>query len=88
MSAAEARRRWKARNIPRVRAHNRVLERVRRAVRRGFLAKHPCFCGEPRVQAHHPRGYEPPHDLDVVWLCSTHHAKEHRWRRAEGAIAA
>ena len=81
-----SRRAWKDRNVERVRAHNRVLERVRRAVRRGEIQKGPCFvCGDPKVQGHHPLGYEPPSDLLVVWLCARHHSMIHRHARWETA---
>ena len=56
----------------------RAVRRVGQEVKAGRLIKAPCVdCGEPQVQAHHPNGYQPPHDLDVVWLCYTHHMARH-----------
>ena len=34
-------------------------------------------CGEIKVEGHHYKGYEPKHYLDIKWLCSKHHKKEH-----------
>lgn len=49
---------------------------VGNAVRDGLLTKLPCWiCGELDVQGHHP-DYDSP--LDVVWLCTKHHAEIHR----------
>jgi len=49
---------------------------VGNAIRDGKLTKGPCAkCGNPKVQAHH-HDYSKP--LDVTWLCSSCHAKEHR----------
>lgn len=46
---------------------------VNNAVRDGRLKKEPCFCGA-KAQAHH-EDYTRP--LDVVWLCTKHHAERH-----------
>lgn len=40
----------------------------------------PCFCGK-KAQAHHPDYTKP---LDVIWLCSSHHAEEHRRLKLTG----
>jgi hypothetical protein len=49
------------------------------AVRTGRMApasrcQHP-GCEAAKVEAHHHRGYEPEHALDVVWFCRKHHPK-------------
>jgi hypothetical protein len=45
------------------------------AVRSGKLIKLPCqVCGNQRTQGHH-EDYSKP--LDVVWLCTRHHADRH-----------
>ena len=67
-------RRWRARHPEKVAAHLAV----QRAVRRGELMKAPCWCGEPRVYAHHHNGYAEDHVLDIVWLCGAHHRQAHR----------
>jgi hypothetical protein len=44
------------------------------AVKVGKLAKSPCaVCGDVDVQAHHWRGYDKAHRLDVIWLCRECH---------------
>jgi CRISPR/Cas system CMR-associated protein Cmr3 (group 5 of RAMP superfamily) len=49
---------------------------VNNAVRDGRLYKLPCWtCGSLEVEAHHP-DYDSP--LDVIWLCTKHHAEVHR----------
>mgnify|MGYP001613684292 CR=1 FL=1 len=71
-----------------------AVRKVRHAVRTGRLVRVPCIeCGEPKVQAHHPRGYDDAHALDVEWLCGAHHRVRHgrtaarpTWRR-EGLYA-
>jgi hypothetical protein len=46
------------------------------AIERGLLRPEACqMCGEPKSEGHHPDYSEP---LDVVWLCSKHHAAVHR----------
>ena len=46
------------------------------AIRSGKLIRQPCvFCGETKVQGHH-EDYSKP--LDVLWLCTKHHAAVHR----------
>lgn len=49
---------------------------VSNAVRDGRLDKPSCCsnCGRSgRIEAHHHLGYEPEHQLDVVWLCPPCH---------------
>lgn len=51
---------------------------VRLAVDKGILEKLPCEeCGETKVEAHHYKGYEKEHRLDVQWLCRLHHRHLH-----------
>lgn len=76
-------RAWGRKNPEKVRAYHAV----KYAVRVGNLVR-PISCqgcgevpepridGRSRIQAHHHRGYENP--LDVIWLCSYCHNKEHR----------
>jgi len=48
---------------------------LRRAVLAGRVLKKPCeVCKNTKTQAHH-EDYEKP--LDVVWLCTRHHADRH-----------
>ena len=53
---------------------------VNRALRSGRLKK-PKWCQqckqERQLNAHHPNGYEPPHELDVTWLCNVCHGTIH-----------
>lgn len=76
-ASVEAQRRgsaaWRERNPDKRRAH--VI--VGNAVRSGRLVRQPCsVCGSSSgVDAHHP-DYSKP--LDVVWLCETHHAEQHK----------
>lgn len=51
---------------------------VKEAVKSGRLLPSACWCGNPTTEAHHHRGYELDHWLDVVWLCRTHHREAHR----------
>lgn len=74
-SAAATRRRYAA-------APDKALARamVGHAVREGSLVR-PDTCGgcraEARVEAHHPRGYDRDHWLDVDWLCKRCHVVAH-----------
>lgn len=53
----------------------RANSAVANALKRGALAKQPCFCcGVDEVEAHHA-DYSRP--LDVVWLCPAHHKEIH-----------
>lgn len=48
---------------------------VRNAIKNKSIKKLPCFvCGDTNVQGHHPN-YDAP--LDVIWLCTKHHAQIH-----------
>lgn len=54
---------------------HRAKTAVRRALKKGTLARMPCeVCGEPRTEAHHD-DYSKP--LEVRWLCKTHHEQVH-----------
>ena len=59
----------------------RAMARVHHAIQRGWLETQPCEkCGDVNAQAHH-EDYSKP--LEVVWLCSKHHAERHREMREE-----
>lgn len=85
--AKRAQRTYAKKNPERVRAawdrstkkHPKKLaarKAVTYAVKVGKLVKQPCEgCGNPLAQAHH-EDYEKK--LDVRWLCSECHGKEHR----------
>lgn len=85
----ETARRSRARNVGRVRAYDRdrgfrVYDELKtaarvavfRAIRRGELVREPCEkCGVEPADAHHD---DYSKQLDVRWLCRTHHGIEHR----------
>ena len=86
---ADKKREWQSANLDKVRvavAKSRARHPERAAARKavnaavvaGMLRREPCWCGDPRTDAHHHRGYAPEHWLDVVWLCRRHHAEMHR----------
>lgn len=55
---------------------------VRNAFLRGELTRLPCEkCGEGKAEAHHHKGYDPAHWLDVQWLCKGHHYTAHHSER-------
>ncbi len=66
-------------------AHARAMHAahmaVRRAVVSGRLIK-PTSCpicsAARRIEAHHPRGYDKSHQLDVIWCCRQCHVLEHK----------
>lgn len=60
---------WAKRN----RHKTRAQLAVKRAIDSGRLIPKPCHCGQP-AEAHH-EDYTKP--LDVIWLCTTHHAARH-----------
>lgn len=70
---------WRLRNPgPRPDARYKVRARqlLADAVRRGEVVKGPCVeCGVSEVHGHHEDYSEP---LEVIWLCSRHHAAVHR----------
>lgn len=53
---------------------NKARQAVTNALRAGKIKKEPCWCGETKVEAHHP-DYDQP--LMVVWLCHRHHKEIH-----------
>ena len=56
----------------------RAHHTLQNAVRYGKIERQPCgVCREGKVEGHHHQGYEPEHYLDIKWLCSKHHKKEH-----------
>ena len=62
---------WQAANPEKREAHNKVAA----AIKSGRLVKKPCeVCGSEDSQAHH-EDYSKP--LQVMWLCSAHHAERH-----------
>lgn len=71
----EATRNWRRRNREKMAAHNAVA----RALRKGTLTRQPCHCGE-KAEAHH-EDYAKP--LEILWLCSKHHAERHVELRRE-----
>lgn len=89
VAAREVYRRTDAFRVSHGAASKKYIEsnRVRRkawiavgnAIRDGILIKQPChICGELEVEGHHP-DYSAP--LDVVWLCTKHHAQLHEEHR-------
>ena len=71
-SHAKANARFKKNYPQKINAH----ARVRSAILAGKLTKCPCeICGNNIVQAHH-EDYSKP--LEVIWLCSKHHAWIHQ----------
>lgn len=58
--------------------HVAAREAMAEAVKSGALIRQPCWCGNPKTDGHHHKGYAPEHWLDVVWLCRKHHAELHR----------
>jgi hypothetical protein len=59
---------------------DRIRSRLYHALKTGRLKRQPCFCGEPKVEAHHYAGFDLEHALDVAWLCKAHHEKIHKHR--------
>jgi len=45
------------------------------AIKRGDIERLPCeVCGDTKdIQAHHHKGYDKEHRLDVIFLCKKHH---------------
>jgi len=62
-----------------------AVRKVTQAVKAGRLTRAATCeeCGGPGpIQGHHHRGYEPEHELDVVWLCKPCHRIRHGRRAA------
>ena len=74
----DKRRAWCRQKLRNYRADNPLANKARRdvayALRAGKLKKEPCFCGEAKVEAHHPDYNQ---SLMVVWLCHKHHKEIH-----------
>lgn len=63
---------WRQRNKEKILAN----EKIGWAVSSGHIEKMPCLiCGNKKSQGHHEDYSEP---LEVIWLCSKHHAERHR----------
>lgn len=60
-------------------------EAISYAMRRGKILKTPCWCGETKVEAHHP-SYAKEDRLRVVFLCKRHHHEEHVRLRNEALL--
>jgi hypothetical protein len=78
------RKKWESKNAPKIKAR-RILNA---AIKSGKLIRQPCcVCHNTKSHAHH-EDYSKP--LDVIWLCSLHHAKLHtdRNRMARGLAPA
>jgi len=64
-------RKYSLANREKIQAHALLWKEIRK----GVIPKQPCEkCDEPIAQAHHPNYGE---SLKVVWLCPSHHKKEH-----------
>jgi hypothetical protein len=60
------------------RTAGRAVSKVAHAVKTGRLLRTDCVdCGALGLQAHHHNGYDPDHELDVVWLCRRCHLVRH-----------
>jgi hypothetical protein len=78
---AEHTKAWAQRNPEKRKAHSAVAN----ALRDGKIERNPCeVCGGENVQAHH-HDYSKP--LDVVWLCSAHHAQHHVDEREDQRVS-
>ena len=54
----------------------RARRRTRSAIKNGSIIKKPCeICNEVKSEAHHIDYNDP---INVVWLCSKHHKREHK----------
>lgn len=70
---------WEA-QAERERVRKSARWKVKQALISGTLVRQTCWCGEV-AQAHH-EDYDKP--LEVVWLCTQHHADRHSELRAMG----
>jgi hypothetical protein len=87
LSASGLRQR-KYRENPENRMKGLIRNRIHYALKKGWLVKGVCICGEKKVEAHHYAGYDLEHALDVVWLCKQHHEKLHHHRSRPKKAAA
>ena len=68
---------WREENPKKHKAHWTIQNNIRL----GNLQREPCIiCGEMDAHAHH-EDYDKP--LDVVWLCSQHHAQRHQEMKSD-----
>ena len=64
---------------------NKARQAMASAIEKGTLVPGPCAkCGKAKVHGHH-MDYTKP--LDVVWLCSRHHADAHGLLRRINFVA-
>lgn len=50
------------------------------AIKSGKVIKESCYCGETKVEGHHP---DYSKSLQVIWACKKHHAMLDKMRREE-----
>jgi hypothetical protein len=66
---------WSREQRVKNRQKKKARERLRYAIRKGWVKKKPCeVCMDPKSQGHHTDYAKP---LEVRWLCRTHHEREH-----------
>jgi hypothetical protein len=71
----------------------RAHRALHQALIHGDVPPKPRVCTECKksskrsLHAHHHKGYKPPNDIDVIWLCDSCHAKEECARRVAGGAA-
>lgn len=67
-----------------------AMNRVQKALFRGEIKKGICIINNKdchgEIHAHHHKGYEIQHWLDIIWLCEKHHAEEHERLRRYGLV--
>ena len=56
----------------------RARDQLRYAVKMGRIIKLACYCGNPKSEAHHFKGYNGDNWKEVQWLCQPHHMERHR----------
>jgi hypothetical protein len=72
-ASAVIRKKYRAKYPERTKANSALNT----AIRRGLAKKQLCWvCGAAKAQGHHA-SYHPSAQLDVVWLCRTHHKAAH-----------
>ena len=62
---------WKRKYPEKAEAYRKLYQ----ALLRKELIKESCFCGNIKVDGHHP-DYSKP--IDVIWLCRKHHVELHK----------
>jgi hypothetical protein len=73
----ETKKEWAARNKHKRKAQSAVSNAVRDGKLTNVVSCEHCGTSEKKIQGHH-WSYLPEHWLDVSWLCTTCHGKEHR----------